>query len=131
MHSIHHVKERGYVESPVRVKSILKEIEKTGIFEKVATEDFSEHHIRKVHNPKLIYFLKKVCTTIEDGRSVYPYVFPVRNPQKTPKDLNVGAGYYCIDTFTPLNRNGRSRGGSPRAGSPTCAPRRPWASPGG
>jgi len=105
MHFIHHVKERGYVESPVRVKSILKEIEKTGIFEKVATEDFSEHHIRKVHNPKLIHFLKKVCTTIEEGRSVYPYVFPVRNPQKTPKDLNVGAGYYCIDTFTPLNRN--------------------------
>jgi hypothetical protein len=31
-HSIHHVRERGYVESPVRVKSILKELEKSGLF---------------------------------------------------------------------------------------------------
>jgi hypothetical protein len=31
-HDIHHVNERGYVESPVRVKSILKAIEPSGLF---------------------------------------------------------------------------------------------------
>jgi acetoin utilization deacetylase AcuC-like enzyme len=32
-------------------------------------------------------------------------VFPIRNQAKPPKDLAYAAGYYCIDTFTPLNRN--------------------------
>ena len=37
--------------------------------------------------------------------SVYPYVFPIRHPDRRPKDIAVRAGYYCIDTFTPLDRN--------------------------
>jgi acetoin utilization deacetylase AcuC-like enzyme len=32
-------------------------------------------------------------------------VFPIRNPDRPPSDLAVTAGYFCIDTFTPLNRN--------------------------
>jgi acetoin utilization deacetylase AcuC-like enzyme len=32
-------------------------------------------------------------------------VFPIRNPDKKPRDLGYCAGYYCIDTFTPINRN--------------------------
>ena len=39
------------------------------------------------------------------GKSVYPYVFPIRNAARPPKQLSVRAGYYCIDTFTPLNPN--------------------------
>ena len=39
------------------------------------------------------------------GESVYPYVFPIRNASRPPTDLAMRAGYYCIDTFTPLNRN--------------------------
>ncbi len=31
--------------------------------------------------------------------------FPTRNPARAPKDETVLAGYYCIDTFTPLNLN--------------------------
>ncbi len=38
-------------------------------------------------------------------KSIYPYVFPMRNPARAPKDETVLAGYYCIDTFTPLNQN--------------------------
>ncbi|HEM48905.1 MAG TPA: histone deacetylase family protein, partial [Caldithrix sp.] len=34
-----------------------------------------------------------------------PYVFPIRNAARPPKELPVRAGYYCIDTFTPLNHN--------------------------
>jgi acetoin utilization deacetylase AcuC-like enzyme len=32
-------------------------------------------------------------------------VFPIRNEARPPKDLPVRAGYFCIDTFTPINAN--------------------------
>jgi acetoin utilization deacetylase AcuC-like enzyme len=41
----------------------------------------------------------------KERRTVYPYVFPIRNPARMPDDLETRAGYYCIDTFTPLHRN--------------------------
>lgn len=104
-HSIHHVRERGYVESPVRIESIRKEINKTDLFEEIKPMIFSEDHIRKVHSPELVNYLKKVCENLKPGQSVYPYVFPIRNVTKPPKDRSVAAGYYCIDTFTPINKN--------------------------
>jgi acetoin utilization deacetylase AcuC-like enzyme len=104
-HVIHHVRERGYVESPVRIKSILKGIEPTGLFDRKPARHFPESHIKKVHDPRFVEYLKRVCTSLEPGKSVYPYVFPIRNAARPPKDLPVRAGYYCIDTFTPLNRN--------------------------
>ncbi len=104
-HQIHHVRERGYVESPIRIKHILQAIENTGLFEKVPVRTFSEKYIRSVHNVKFVNYLKKVCFNLPEGKSVYPYVFPIRNSARPPKELAVRAGYYCIDTFTPLNRN--------------------------
>lgn len=104
-HLIHHVKEKGYVESPVRVASILKELEKTEIFERVKSESFSETHIAAVHNKEYIKYFKKVTENMSEKTAIYPYVFPVRNRSKPPKELDVRAGYYCIDTFTPLSKN--------------------------
>ncbi|MCX5876444.1 MAG: histone deacetylase family protein [Deltaproteobacteria bacterium] len=104
-HDIHHIRERGYVEAPVRIASILKGIEPTGLFERLPTRHFSERHIKKVHDPKFVDYLHQICTSLEPGKSVYPYVFPIRNAARPPKDLPVRAGYYCIDTFTPLNHN--------------------------
>jgi acetoin utilization deacetylase AcuC-like enzyme/GNAT superfamily N-acetyltransferase len=104
-HWIHHVEERGYVESPVRIDTILKELNKTDLFEKVAPHHFSEKHIKAVHDSGYVDYLKKVCANLEPGTSVYPYVFPVRNRTRPPKDLPIRAGYYCIDTFTPINGN--------------------------
>jgi acetoin utilization deacetylase AcuC-like enzyme/GNAT superfamily N-acetyltransferase len=104
-HDIHHVRERGYVEAPVRVKSILEGIDPTGMFLRVEPKEWPKGHIRAVHDPRLVDYLEKVCAVVEPGRSVYPYVFPVRNPARPPRDLAYAAGYWCIDTFTPLNRN--------------------------
>jgi acetoin utilization deacetylase AcuC-like enzyme len=104
-HGIHHVEERGYVESPVRIDSILNELDKTNLFQKVAPRHFSEKHIKAVHSPRYVDFLRKVCINLEPGTSVYPYVFPVRNRTRPPKNLPLRAGYYCIDTFTPINGN--------------------------
>jgi acetoin utilization deacetylase AcuC-like enzyme/GNAT superfamily N-acetyltransferase len=104
-HAIHHVRERGYVESPVRIGAILKELIPTGLFEEVSPRVFSERHIRVVHDPQYLEYFKRVCKNLEAGKSVYPYVFPIRNAARPPKELAVRAGYYCIDTFTPLNLN--------------------------
>jgi acetoin utilization deacetylase AcuC-like enzyme/ribosomal protein S18 acetylase RimI-like enzyme len=40
-----------------------------------------------------------------EGKSLYPYIFPIRNKTRPPKEPSVLSGYYCIDTFTPINRN--------------------------
>jgi acetoin utilization deacetylase AcuC-like enzyme/GNAT superfamily N-acetyltransferase len=104
-HLIHHVEELGYVESPVRIDSILGELEKTGLFLKVMPRHFSERYIKKVHDSQFVDYFKKVCANLEPGESVYPYVFPLRNAARPPKELPIRAGYYCIDTFTPINGN--------------------------
>lgn len=104
-HEIHHVRERGYVESPVRIKSILAGIEPTGLFFRVQPKPFAEAHVRAVHDRALVDYLKRACASVPPGQSLYPYVFPIRNQTKPPEDRAYAAGYYCIDTFTPLNRN--------------------------
>ncbi len=103
-HDIHHVRERGYVESPVRIRSILKELDMLPIFERVEVQEFPEKHLRTVHAAEYIDYFKRMCKTLEAGKSVYPYVFPIRNMARPPKEMAVRAGYYCIDTFTPLNQ---------------------------
>jgi acetoin utilization deacetylase AcuC-like enzyme/GNAT superfamily N-acetyltransferase len=103
-HSIHHIHERGYVESPVRIRTILREIEKTRLFQPEKIRAFSENHIRQVHDAQFVNYFNKVCNSLEPDESVYPYVFPLRNQARPPVELAIRAGYYCIDTFTPLNR---------------------------
>jgi acetoin utilization deacetylase AcuC-like enzyme len=104
-HSIHHVKEVGYVEAPVRISAIMKSLEGSGIFDMLDVERFSEKHIRAVHANDLVDFLKKSEKNFPQGNSVYPYVFPIRNSGRRPKDVSVLPGYFCIDTFTPIHFN--------------------------
>jgi acetoin utilization deacetylase AcuC-like enzyme/GNAT superfamily N-acetyltransferase len=104
-HAVHHVRERGYVEAPVRIRAILKELEQTDLFAGQKPQHFAEKHLRSVHDARFIDYLKTVCLNTPPEKSVYPYVFPVRNATRPPKELSVRAGYYCIDTFTPLNQS--------------------------
>ena len=104
-HAIHHVHERGYVEAPMRIRSIMAELTASGLFERVAAKRFSDRHIRAVHDGRLVDYVRKACLLAGPKKSIYPYVFPTRNPARPPKDETVMAGYYCIDTFTPLNQN--------------------------
>ncbi|MDP8236670.1 MAG: histone deacetylase family protein [Candidatus Erginobacter occultus] len=104
-HTVHLVHQRGYVERPVRVGAILEGLEPTGLFAAVKPRRFGEGAIREVHNRDFVNYLKAVCRTITGSRPVYPYVFPIRRPERRPKELAVRAGYYCVDTFTPLDRN--------------------------
>jgi acetoin utilization deacetylase AcuC-like enzyme/GNAT superfamily N-acetyltransferase len=104
-HDIHHVRERGYVEAPARVASILRELDRSGAFRRVEPRAFPDRHVLAVHDAAYVRYLRRVCEATPPDRSVYPYVFPVRNVARPPEDLATRAGYYCIDTFTPLNRN--------------------------
>ena len=104
-HDIHHVRDRGYVEAPVRINSILKEIIPTGLFKQVKVKRYAKKHITAVHDSGYVRYLQRVCKNVPPNKSVYPYVFPIRNAKRPPKELPIRAGYYCIDTFTPLNEN--------------------------
>ena len=103
-HSIHHVHERGYVESPVRVETIMSELDKTGIFVRLKPDSFPEKHIYSVHDKDFVNYLRRASGDVPEGKSLYPYIFPVRNKTRPPRELSVLAGYYCIDTFTPIHR---------------------------
>lgn len=104
-HDIHHVRERGYVESPVRIKVITQELARTGYFERLPPRHYPLSWIKAVHEADFVQYLMRACARVPEGKSVYPYVFPIRNAARPPHELPLRAGYYCIDTFTPLNRN--------------------------
>ncbi len=105
LHTIHHVRDRGYVEAPVRIASIKKELDRSQLFDEIEPRRHGVVEIERVHDPEFVAFLKKACANVAPGKSVYPYVFPIRNQARPPRELPLRAGYYCIDTFTPLNAN--------------------------
>ena len=105
LHALHHVRERGYVERPARVDVILKALEPLPDVEKRPVRNFGEGPIRAVHDADFVNYLKNVCQDLPPKKAVYPYVFPIRRPDRPPHDRSVRAGYYCIDTFTPLSQN--------------------------
>jgi acetoin utilization deacetylase AcuC-like enzyme/GNAT superfamily N-acetyltransferase len=103
-HTIHHLREKGYVERPVRVTAILKGLEGLPI-ERVPTRHFSEDHLTAVHTPALVSYLKAMHHRLDEKAIVYPEVFPIRRPDRIPRALEDRAGYFCADTFTPLTQN--------------------------
>ncbi len=105
VHRIHHVRERGYVERPARIEILEQVLSETGYFDRVCPESHGGRRLREVHDADFVTYLKTVCEKLAPSRPVYPYVFPIRRPERKPKELAVRAGYYCIDTFTPLDQN--------------------------
>ncbi len=99
---LHYVKDSGYVERPVRAVTLRKAAVETGYFAVVKPRRFSRDHLRQVHDPDFLAYLETASMKLGTERPVYPYVFPIRRPERRPKELAVRAGYYCIDTFTPL-----------------------------
>jgi len=104
-HSIHHVHDHGYVEAPVRLPVILGEIEKTTLFKPVKPRHVGEKQLKKVHDASYVDYLRRACEKLPPDQSIYPIIFPMRNLTRPPKDVELQVGYYCMDTFTPLNRN--------------------------
>ena len=103
-HEIHHLRERGYVERPVRMRAVLRGLEGTPV-EQVPVRHFGEEPIRAVHDPHFVSYLSAVCRRLKPEQLVYPEVFPIRRPERRPRELEDRAGYFCADTFTPLTAN--------------------------
>jgi acetoin utilization deacetylase AcuC-like enzyme/GNAT superfamily N-acetyltransferase len=104
-HQLHHVKERGYVERPVRVERIVQALGSQPAIEIADVREHGDAPILAVHDEDFVRYLERVCPKLREGEAVYPYVFPIRLRDRKPVDEEVQAGYYCIDTFTPLTRN--------------------------
>ncbi len=102
-HEIHHVREHGYVERPARVAAILSGLENLPL-EVRPVRRAGQEPIRAVHDPDFVDYLDAMTAKLKERETLYPYVFPIRRPEKKPKDRAMRAGYYCIDTFTPLSR---------------------------
>ncbi len=105
IHEIHHIRDRGYVESPVRIRNIRRELDKTLLFTRVKPRRYPESLIKDVHDADFVDFFKRVSMDMEPGRSLYPDVFPIRKNARPPKKLIYRAGYYCTDIYSPINRN--------------------------
>ena len=66
-HDIHHIRERGYVESPVRVSSILSQLDASGLCERIEPRSYPEKWIRAVHDPELVDYLRRACAEVPEG----------------------------------------------------------------
>lgn len=104
-HAMHDIKNQGYAEQPVRVSSILEELDKTHLFEHVARKHFSDKYILDVHDRRFVNYFREVALSIEPDQTLFPDVFPIRKNVGTPKNIRTHAGYYCIDIYSPINRN--------------------------
>ena len=82
----------------------MAELDASGLFQKVPAKRYSDRHIRAVHDGRLVDYIRKACLMAGPKKSIYPYVFPTRNPARAPKDETVLAGYYCIENRAALGR---------------------------
>ncbi|MDA0368526.1 MAG: histone deacetylase family protein [Proteobacteria bacterium] len=103
-HRIHHLREKGYVERPVRIDAVLRGLESVP-YTRYPLRRFGDEPIRQVHDPRFVAYLASMSEKLGPKELLYPEVFPVRRPDRRPKELKSRAGYYCMDTFTPLTRN--------------------------
>ena len=104
-HVIHHVKQRGYFERPMRVGALQESLSRSGMFAMIKHRSFPESVITAVHDRRFVLFLKTVSNKLSKGKPVYPDTFPVRRLDRHPRIVPEQAGYYCIDSCTPLDGN--------------------------
>lgn len=102
-HAIHHIRQRGYVERPARVDTLLKALQDLPVAEN-KVHHFGEDIIRAVHAGDYVSYLRRATENLGPKETIYPEVFPLRRPHNRPREMAIRAGYYCIDTFTPLSR---------------------------
>jgi acetoin utilization deacetylase AcuC-like enzyme/GNAT superfamily N-acetyltransferase len=97
-------RDRGFAEAPVQTEAIRRELAPLQIFQPARPKSFPDALLHAVHDPKMLTYLRRVCGTVRPGETFYPYVFPERTQSLPPTDLAVRAGYYCLDSLTPLSR---------------------------
>lgn len=103
-HHNHHIREKDYYESPRRLAALTKGLSGAGFITPVSIRHFADKHVTAVHTPAMVSFLKKASSLIAEGKYEYPYLYPLRNSNRPPKDWSLAVGYHCFDSFTPIHR---------------------------
>ncbi|MCP5121423.1 MAG: histone deacetylase family protein [Pseudomonadales bacterium] len=101
---ISHSPFKGYYERPARVAAIAKALDDLPII-RHEIQDFGLKPILEIHDKRMVNFLKESQTKVPAGQIVYPEIFPIRYPDRLPQNWPMRAGYFCIDTSTPITSN--------------------------
>ncbi|GAB4139542.1 MAG: hypothetical protein Fur0037_05850 [Planctomycetota bacterium] len=101
-HERHWVHDRGYYEAPSRIAAIQRALAPSGLVREVPARSWPDRHMAAVHRADYLRFLAAVARATGE-RSLYADVFPPRGRNRRPTDPLLQAGWYCIDSFTPLN----------------------------
>ncbi len=101
-HEKHEVHDRGYHETPVRINAIKEALSGGNLVRQIESRKWNDKYITVVHTPDYHRFLQEISVAVGE-KSIYPDVFPLRNHHRQPKNPIHRAGWFCIDTFTPLN----------------------------
>ncbi|EDP64970.1 Histone deacetylase superfamily protein [alpha proteobacterium BAL199] len=99
--TIEHSPFKGYYERPSRVAAVRRALEGLPVSEH-KPESWGREHILAVHDRRMVKFLEETSERLPDKRIVYPEIFPIRFPDRLPRNFEMRAGYFCIDTSTPL-----------------------------
>lgn len=103
-HTIHHLKEKGYVERPARIDAVKKGLEELK-FQQHKVKKFPLTHIKEVHDEELIKLYKLAEKELTSHKPLYPDVYPKGDFPKLPKEISLRAGFFALDSFTPLTSN--------------------------
>ncbi|MDT8445810.1 MAG: histone deacetylase family protein [bacterium] len=103
-HQIHHLKEKGYVEKPARIEALKEGLKGLNLIER-KIQNFPIEALYAVHSRGMVQYLEQAGKRLTPKELLYPTVFPLRRADRIPKTWDMRAGYYCIDTFTPLTAN--------------------------
>jgi len=99
--TIEHSPFKGYYERPSRVTAVRRALEDLPVAEHRPTH-WGLEHVRAVHDRRMVQYIEDTAEKIPAGRIVYPEIFPIRFPDRLPRNFEMRAGYFCIDTSTPL-----------------------------
>ncbi len=99
--SIEHSPFRGYFERPARVSAIRQALDGLAVREHKAAQ-WGIDHIEAVHDRRMVTFLRESETKIAERRILYPEIFPLRHADRLPRNWDMRAGYFCMDTSTPI-----------------------------
>jgi acetoin utilization deacetylase AcuC-like enzyme/GNAT superfamily N-acetyltransferase len=99
--AIQHSPFRGYHERPARAAAIDKALAALPVT-RHAVEEFGLAPILEVHHADMVRFLEESATRVPAGELVYPELFPVRHADRLPHNWEMRAGYFCMDTSTPI-----------------------------
>ena len=99
--SIEHSPFRGYYERPARVSAIRQALVDLPVREHKSSQ-WGIEHVEAVHDRRMVAFLRESETNVAPKRILYPEIFPVRFAERLPRSWDMRAGYFCMDTSTPI-----------------------------